>query len=86
MTSINMVIYLQTNIHIGCDDGNVISGDGCSSTCAIEAGWNCGYGNYYEADICWPLNRPMITSAAISTDNTIIDVSLNGTAIAARKS
>jgi len=24
-----------------CDDGNVQSGDGCSSTCAIEDGYNC---------------------------------------------
>jgi cysteine-rich repeat protein len=24
-----------------CDDGNTTSGDGCSSTCSIEAGWNC---------------------------------------------
>jgi len=25
----------------GCDDGNTVSGDGCSSTCVPEAGWNC---------------------------------------------
>lgn len=24
-----------------CDDGNLVDGDGCSSTCAIEAGWTC---------------------------------------------
>jgi fibro-slime domain-containing protein len=24
-----------------CDDGNTISGDGCSSTCALEPGWTC---------------------------------------------
>ena len=24
-----------------CDDGNQISGDGCSSTCQIEPGWTC---------------------------------------------
>ncbi len=24
-----------------CDDGNVRSGDGCSSTCLLEAGWKC---------------------------------------------
>lgn len=24
-----------------CDDGNVTNGDGCSSTCSIETGWNC---------------------------------------------
>ncbi len=24
-----------------CDDGNTISGDGCSSTCQVEPGWQC---------------------------------------------
>jgi hypothetical protein len=24
-----------------CDDGDTSSGDGCSSSCAIESGWNC---------------------------------------------
>lgn len=24
-----------------CDDGNDVSGDGCSSTCQVEAGWSC---------------------------------------------
>lgn len=24
-----------------CDDGNTVSGDGCSSTCQIEAGYEC---------------------------------------------
>ena len=28
-----------------CDDGNNVGGDGCSSTCTIETGWDCGYGN-----------------------------------------
>lgn len=25
----------------GCDDQNTNNLDGCSSTCTIEAGWNC---------------------------------------------
>ena len=24
-----------------CDDGNFVSGDGCSSVCMIETGWTC---------------------------------------------
>lgn len=24
-----------------CDDGNALAGDGCSATCALEAGWTC---------------------------------------------
>ncbi|MEP7123021.1 MAG: DUF4215 domain-containing protein, partial [Byssovorax sp.] len=25
----------------GCDDGNTVNGDGCSSTCVVEAGYTC---------------------------------------------
>jgi cysteine-rich repeat protein len=25
-----------------CDDGNLIDGDGCSSICVLEDGWDCG--------------------------------------------
>ena len=28
-----------------CDDGNTVSGDGCSSTCYIEKGWQCSGGS-----------------------------------------
>ena len=28
-----------------CDDGNTVSGDGCSSTCQIEPGWECAVPN-----------------------------------------
>ncbi|NBC44799.1 DUF4215 domain-containing protein [Corallococcus exiguus] len=28
----------------GCDDGNTTSGDGCSASCQVEPGWNCGAG------------------------------------------
>jgi len=24
-----------------CDDGNIVDGDGCNSTCGIESGWSC---------------------------------------------
>ena len=24
-----------------CDDGNIVSGDGCSSTCTLETGYVC---------------------------------------------
>jgi cysteine-rich repeat protein len=26
-----------------CDDGNILAGDGCSASCAIESGWWCMY-------------------------------------------
>ena len=28
-----------------CDDGNAVSGDGCSSSCQVEAGWTCASAN-----------------------------------------
>ena len=28
-----------------CDDGNTTSGDGCSATCEVEAGWRCDMPN-----------------------------------------
>jgi cysteine-rich repeat protein len=77
------LIYRSDNYQ--CDDGNLVNGDGCSSTCTIEAGWDCGYGTPDIADFCYPLQRPEITGAAISTDNTVIQVSMNRTVAVNRK-
>lgn len=35
-----------------CDDANVKDGDGCSSLCTIEAGFECTGGNRFTYDIC----------------------------------
>ncbi|KAA0171092.1 hypothetical protein FNF27_06396 [Cafeteria roenbergensis] len=35
-----------------CDDGNTVSGDGCSSTCTIEPGWVCEHEDFSAADVC----------------------------------
>ena len=35
-----------------CDDGNKVSGDGCSSTCAPELGWTCTPGDASTASTC----------------------------------
>ncbi|KAA0150819.1 hypothetical protein FNF28_07209 [Cafeteria roenbergensis] len=35
-----------------CDDGNTVSGDGCSSTCSIESGWVCEHEDFSAADVC----------------------------------
>lgn len=35
-----------------CDDGNLVNGDGCSSTCQIESGWTCSGGNSFGPDTC----------------------------------
>ena len=34
-----------------CDDGNLTSGDGCSSLCTVEAGWDC----QGDPSICVPI-------------------------------
>jgi cysteine-rich repeat protein len=68
-----------------CDDGNLVNGDGCSSTCNIEVGWDCGYGNPRYQDFCWPLQRPMIIDAAVSSDNMVMLVTLNRTILCNRK-
>lgn len=33
--------YLSSFHNEQCDDGNVVSGDGCSSDCQIEDNWSC---------------------------------------------
>jgi len=38
-----------------CDDGNTISGDGCSSTCTIEAFYNCSLDN---GTYCFDMRPP----------------------------
>lgn len=35
-----------------CDDGNVISGDGCSSTCQVETNYNCVNGTVTTPSVC----------------------------------
>ena len=35
-----------------CDDGNTISGDGCSSTCSIEKGYRCIGATSSTKDTC----------------------------------
>lgn len=65
-----------------CDDGNLEDGDGCSSTCTIEAGWACTGGSETSADSCVSIvgPKPMITidpddpaSFEISFDRKIIN-------------
>ena len=47
-----------------CDDGNHDDGDGCSSTCGVESGWQCStryYSSYYPdlsrlyGSMCYPI-------------------------------
>jgi cysteine-rich repeat protein len=38
--------------YFACDDGNVLNGDGCSSSCSLEKGFVCSGGTPYEKDVC----------------------------------
>lgn len=42
----------RTGFETYCDDGNTISGDGCSATCQVEADFECLGGNLVKADFC----------------------------------
>ena len=37
-----------------CDDGNVLSGDGCSATCLVEANWGCSLPVLGTPSVCLP--------------------------------
>ncbi|MCP4602394.1 MAG: hypothetical protein GY847_18075 [Proteobacteria bacterium] len=45
----------------GCDDGNTLSGDGCSDTCTIEP-WIVQYGTY---------TQDMVTSVSVDDNNDV---------------
>jgi cysteine-rich repeat protein len=40
-----------------CDDGNTMSGDGCSATCTVESGWSCSG----QPSVCAPVCGDGIT-------------------------
>lgn len=49
----------------GCDDGNTVSGDGCSSTCQIEAGPGPG-GPGSEGEVTIPANQFLVSPQEIN--------------------
>ncbi len=38
--------------YVECDDGNLIDGDGCSSTCTVEYDFTCVDGSPTSVSIC----------------------------------
>ena len=46
-----------------CDDGNLVDGDGCSSTCSIETGYTC------NSTFCWEIVSPTGSITSVSKDN-----------------
>jgi cysteine-rich repeat protein len=53
-----------------CDDGNLLSGDGCSSNCEIENGWECSGGSLISQDECIDVVPP--TMLLIRSKNSSI--------------
>lgn len=52
-----------------CDDGNTVSGDGCSSTCQIEPGFACNGGSATRPDTCSKLNANTKISISIGLNS-----------------
>ena len=48
-----------------CDDSNLINGDGCSSTCKIETGYEC------KGTFCWEIVNPTASVTSVSKDNVL---------------
>ena len=55
-----------------CDDGNTMSGDGCSANCTIEDGWFCDLGDRYTVDRCREIPVFTLTQENTDTRNTFI--------------
>lgn len=53
-------------LQYGCDDGNLLNGDGCDANCYVETGYYCN--RPFEPDYCYPRWRPMVIGANLSTD------------------
>lgn len=56
----------------GCDDGNTISGDGCSRICQVESNWNCPT----EGQLCENLAKcgnSILTSDETCDDGNTVD-------------
>jgi cysteine-rich repeat protein len=70
-------------IDLQCDDGNTISGDGCSSNCVIEKGWACNLTNSTSTkSLCSLIDVPVISVIKFSKQggsnkiNAVLEMSL----------
>ncbi|CDW91263.1 fu domain containing protein [Stylonychia lemnae] len=54
-----------------CDDGNLINGDGCSSICIIEQGFNCTTGTKFTPSVCMDNKNPTPRISLIASNNYI---------------
>lgn len=65
---------------LGCDDGNKISGDGCSSTCSVEFGWKCYSKSQLLPSICYKISWPKLIDYYI-VDNKALYLKFNETVV-----
>eukprot|EP00347_Sterkiella_histriomuscorum_P004310 403360935 len=54
-----------------CEDGNKYNGDGCSSTCQIEEGFQCTRGTTTKAGSCFAIPT-QINSVSLTQDNNLL--------------
>lgn len=57
-----------------CDDGNMISGDGCSFDCQVEQFFQCEGGSPTSKDTCIYAKTPQASIKTIAEDGSYIDV------------
>jgi cysteine-rich repeat protein len=64
-------------IFVQCDDGNNITGDGCSSNCTIENGWTCSGGSPNTPDRCTYLTPVAVTLNSTGQVHTFSNIYAN---------
>ncbi len=56
---------------MGCDDGNLVNGDGCSDTCTVEYGWQCDSISELLPSICYKISHPKLMDYYIEDNNLL---------------
>lgn len=64
---------------LDCDDGNLVNGDGCDSTCNIEFGWACFAKTNIVKSFCYELSWPNIIDYWLADGNNELHIKFNET-------
>ena len=56
---------------VECDDGNKLDGDGCSSDCRVELGFQCRSQGMTLPDVCLDNLAPAASVKSVSKNNAI---------------
>lgn len=75
---------LRVDGSIECDDGNLVSGDGCDESCRLEPGFICQGGSPTSKDTCTQMVSLAIQSVAL-TPEFKLKVQLNEPVLFTRK-